>query len=114
MAAALARLLLAATLLGLPGCTILGQGCPGALLEGMLFADPNGNLLVKEDVNGTIWTVRWPAGYGVRTVNGRIVVTDTFGGIKAGDGDRVEIGGGVDSEDASRWAACGNMDSLRG
>ena len=114
MATALVRLLLAATLVGLPGCTVAPEGCPGALLEGTMFSDPNGNIVVKQDVNGEIWSVRWPAGYSVRTVNGRVVVTDIFGGIKAGDGDRVAIGGGVDVEtgDEKRWGACGNMDAL--
>jgi hypothetical protein len=113
MAAALARLVLAAALLGLPGCTTPTLGCPAALLEGTLFTDPDGDLLVKHDVDGEIWSVRWPDGYNVRTVNGRVVVTDVFGGVKAGDGDRVGIGGGVASQDEMLWGACGNMDSLR-
>ena len=114
MAALVGRLLLAVTLLGLPGCTVVPQGCPAALLEGTLFTDPNGNLLVKQDVNGELWSVKWPDGYSEQTVNGRVVVTDVFGGIKAGDGDRVGIGGGVEVEtpNEKRWGACGNMDSL--
>jgi len=36
-----------------------------------------------------------------------------FGGVKAVAGDHVGIGGGVDPQDESRWAACGKVDSLR-
>lgn len=91
------------------GCT---TGCPAALLEGTLVATPDGELLVKQDVSGTLWPVEWPGGYRVsRLDDGRLAVVDLFGGVKAAEGDRVGIGGGTDASDEV-WMACGNMDSL--
>jgi hypothetical protein len=69
-------------------------GCPSALLEGTLEADPSSEgLLVRTD-DGQAVTVTWPIGYGVRAgENGEPVLTRLFVEV-AGPGDEVSMGGG--------------------
>jgi hypothetical protein len=97
----------------LSACMLLGGVCTTALLPGTLVANPAGELLIKEDGSGFIRPIRWPAGYAVHELgDGRLGVTDAFGGVKAVEGDRVQLPGGEISSDGP-WGVCGDMNNLR-
>ena len=90
--------------------------CPAARLDGVLVESPPGELGIRADGGETVYPIKWSLGYGVRRLDDeRLAVANLFGfgGVKAVAGDHVGIGGGMDPQDESRWAACGNMDSLR-
>ena len=100
-------LLVAAVLLvtvgaGSAGCTV---GCPTALAFGTVVAD--GPDLVLQDTGGATEPVVWPDGYSVRREGDLLVLTDRFGTVKARVGDRVEMGGGVSTDD--RFHGCGDV-----
>jgi len=89
--------------------------CPAARLDGVLVERPPGELAIRADGDEIVYAIKWNLGSGVRRLDDeRLVVADLFGfgGVKAVAGDHVGIGGGMDPQDDSRWAACGNMDSL--
>jgi hypothetical protein len=113
MRAALAKGLLLVVLLGAVGSTsaACAAGCPTALLSGTLVANGS-ELWIKEDGNGFPRPIRWPSGFGVRSVDGRLVVADAFGGIKAAEGDLVQLPGGEIGSNGP-WGVCGDMDSIR-
>jgi hypothetical protein len=97
----------------LSACILLAGGCPGALVTGTLVANPGGELFIKEDGNGFIRPISWPAGYAVHELgDGRLAVTDAIGGVKAIEGDSVQLPGGELSSDGP-WGVCGDMDNLR-
>ncbi len=84
------------------GCTL---GCPTALATGIVVAD--GTDLVLRDETGTTHPVVWPDGFRVGQEAGELVLTDRFGGVKARIGDRIEIAGGVATDD--RFHGCGDV-----
>jgi hypothetical protein len=84
------------------GCQM---SCPTALAEGVLVAD--GNSLVLESSTGQRSTVVWPSGYSVRGDGDELVLTDLFGSVKAREGDKIGVGGGVGSDGLFR--ACGDV-----
>jgi len=96
-ALAIVAVLAVAGLAAAAGVIALGSaslgGCPQALLEGTLEADPSGTLVVRTD-SGELVSVSWPIGYGVRTgERGEPVLTRLFVEVAA-PGDRVSMGGG--------------------
>ena len=84
------------------GCEM---GCPTGLAEGVLVAD--GTNLVLEAPTGQRNTVVWPSGYSVRADGDTLVLVDRFGTIKAREGDKVGVGGGVGVDGLFR--ACGDV-----
>jgi len=89
------------------GCA---TGCPAALLSGTLVVAGD-ELALLEDDSGTVRPIEWPTGFGVRSEDGRLVVTDLFGGVKAREGDHVQLPGGERGSDGP-WGVCGDMDTL--
>ena len=87
----------------LAGCI----GCPTALLEGVLVRD--GSTLAVDADSGEVVPVRWPFGYGVRADGDKLVVTDLFGSVKAREGDRVHLGGGMVPPDEQAFGVCGDF-----
>lgn len=102
------RALLAALVLGLGlgGCT--GSSCPAALLTGRL--EVVDEVLVVRDQSGTVWSVRWPPGFGVRSGPPPVLVGSS-GSVVAVPGDMVAIGGGTNS-DGSSWVGCGSLERI--
>jgi len=88
------------------GCA---TGCPGALLTGVL-ARQGDELIVIENVGGSFPSerVRWPDWHHVEERDGRLVVVDVFGAVKAGEGDAVNLGGGEAGD--GTWAVCGLLE----
>jgi hypothetical protein len=87
---------------GSASCTV---GCPTALASGIVVAD--GSDLVLQDSTGATHRVVWPDGYGVRRDGDVLVLTDRFGTVKARAGDRVEMGGGVSTDEV--FHGCGDV-----
>jgi hypothetical protein len=103
MKAVLAAAALVLTIVsGVSGCEM---GCPTALAEGVLVAD--GENLVLEAPTGQRNTVVWPSGYSVRVDGDTLVLADRFGTIKAREGDKIGVGGGVGG--AGLFRACGDV-----
>lgn len=107
--ALIAVALVAAGVAGAWGAVVLGSasfgGCPAALLEGTLEADPSKHDLLVRNDDGQTSTVSWPVGYWIGTgTDGEPVLTRLFVKV-AKPGDRVGIGGG--EGDATDWAGCG-------
>jgi hypothetical protein len=84
------------------GCEM---GCPTGLAEGVLVAD--GGNLVLEATTGQRSTVVWPSGYSIRPDGDKLVLADRFGSIKAREGDKIGVGGGVGVDGLFR--ACGDV-----
>jgi hypothetical protein len=80
-------------------------GCATALAEGVLVAD--GQNLVLQAPTGERNTIVWPSGYGVRQDGDGLVLTDRFGTIKAREGDKIGVGGGVGTDDV--FHGCGDV-----
>lgn len=81
-------------------------GCPAALIEGVLVADAESGVALR-DTEGLIEIVIWPHGYSGR-VGDPVAVVDADGIVVARVGDRVRIGGGEIGPDRS-WMACGGI-----
>ena len=88
----------------LGGC---GTGCPAALLEGVLVRD-DATLVVHAD-DGVETPVQWPGGYSIGTDGVLLVVKDLFGSIKAREGDRVHLGGGMVGDPQTAFGVCGDF-----
>jgi hypothetical protein len=83
--------------------------CPAALLTGDLVRQ--GNELVVENPDGgsvSAEHVRWPTGHRLEERDGRLVVVDFFGTLKAGEGDAVRLGGGETQNGV--WGVCGLLE----
>jgi hypothetical protein len=103
MKAVLAAVALALSIVGsAAGCEM---ACPTALAEGVLVAD--GTNLVLEAPSGERNTVVWPSGYSVRADADKLVLVDRFGSVKAREGDKIGVGGGVGVDGLFR--ACGDV-----
>ena len=83
-------------------CTL---SCPTALATGTIAA--SGSDLVLLDETGAPERFVWPDGYGVRRDGNALVLTDRFGTVKARVGDRIQVGGGVGTDD--RFHGCGDV-----
>lgn len=81
------------------------MGCPTALASGTLAA--NGEELVLEDDTGAQHPVVWPDGYRARLDGDVLVLVDRFGTVKARQGDHVDMGGGVSTDDL--FHGCGDV-----
>jgi hypothetical protein len=75
------------------------------LASGVVVA--SGSDLVLQDATGATHSVVWPDGYGVRRDGDMLILTDRFGTVKARVGDRIEMGGGVGTDD--RFHGCGDV-----
>jgi hypothetical protein len=84
------------------GCEM---GCPTALAEGVLVAI--GQDLVLRATTGETNAIAWPSGYSVRQESGRLVLADRFGTVKARDGDRIGVAGGVGVDNV--FHGCGDI-----
>jgi hypothetical protein len=84
-------------------------GCPAALIEGVLVADAESGVALR-DGEGLVEIVIWPYGFSGR-VGDPIAVVDADGKIVARVGDRVRIGGGAIGPDGA-WMACGGVEVL--
>lgn len=81
-------------------------GCPAALIEGVLVADAESGVALRE-ADGHVEIVIWPHGYSGR-VGDPVAVVDADGNVMARVGDRVRIGGGEIGPGRS-WMACGGI-----
>jgi hypothetical protein len=79
--------------------------CPLALADGVLVRE--GDALVLQGTNGDTEVVHWPSGYRVRDDGGTLVLVDWLGGVKAREGDRIQVGGGVGTDEVFR--GCGDV-----
>lgn len=86
------RALLIATLITGIG-TAACETCQTALAFGIL-AERDGTLGLRPEAGGEVSPITFPRGLSVQTRDGRLVVTDIFGNVKAREGDYVEMGGG--------------------
>jgi hypothetical protein len=75
------------------------------LAEGTLTAE--GGSLVLRTRTGETEAIEWPSGYGTREEGGHIVLVDPLGGIKARQGDFVQVGGGVGNDGV--FHGCGDV-----
>jgi hypothetical protein len=82
------------------GCAV---SCPTALAEGVLVAE--GTSLVLRATTGETNPIAWDSGTSVRVDNGKLTLVDWLGGIKARDGDHIQVAGGVGTDDI--FHACG-------
>jgi hypothetical protein len=98
----IAAMLAVSAVWSVAGCEM---ACPTALAEGVLVAD--GENLVLRAATGETNAIAWPSGYSVRQENGRLVLTDRFGTVKAREGDRIGVGGGVGVDDV--FHGCGDV-----
>ena len=83
--------------------------CPAALLTGDLVRQ--GDELVVENPDGgseSAEHVTWPSGHRLEERDGRLVVVDFFGTMKAGEGDAVRLGGGETQNGV--WGVCGLLE----
>ena len=84
------------------GCN---TACPLALAEGVLVAHDGGLMLMA--TTGETNTIIWPSGYQVREEGGKLVLTDFFGSVKAREGDKIGVGGGVGTDNI--FHGCGDV-----
>ena len=83
--------------------------CAAALLTGDLVRQ--GDELVVVNPNGgsgPAERVHWPTGHRVEERDGRLVVVDFFGTLKAGEGDSIRLGGG--EVQTGVWGVCGLLE----
>jgi hypothetical protein len=84
------------------GCN---TACPVGLAEGVLIRE--GDALVLQGMNGDTVVVDWPSGYRVQDDGGTLVLVDWLGGVKAREGDKIQVGGGTGNDGVV--PACGNV-----
>jgi len=101
--AIVAAVLLAATIVA--GACDIG-GCPAALLTGVLAREGDELVVVNGD-SVPAEHLRWPSGHRLEERDGRLVVVDFSGTVKAGEGDSVRLGGG---EVTGVWVVCGLLE----
>ena len=82
------------------GCSM---SCPTALAEGVLVADAN-SLVLRATTGGTN-AIAWDSGTWVREDGGKLALVDWLGGVKAREGDHIQVAGGVGTDDI--FHACG-------
>jgi hypothetical protein len=83
---------------------IFDNGCPAALIEGTLVADPGSGTAIQNG-SGTIGVI-WPSGFAARLASGSIEVLDGAGAVVARTGEHVALSGGMITAD-QRWSTCG-------
>ena len=88
------------------GCAI--SGCPAALLTGTLARAGAELVVVQADATSAQRHLQWSGGYSVQEVDGRLVVKDVVGSVKAREADVVALGGGLRPDDV--WVVCGSVD----
>lgn len=99
-------LLIAATLaVSISSIAACQTACPTGLAEGVLVGHEKD--LVLRASSGETNTIIWPAGYSVRQASDGLVLTDRFGSVKAREGDKIGVGGGVGPDDLVH--ACGDV-----
>jgi hypothetical protein len=107
MSGRLTRLLAISILLA--SATFLSAGCEtscaAALLTGTLEREGDHLVVRSVDGIGEVEQLRWPDGHSVHEQDGRLVVSDLFGTVKAAERDAVRLGGGETSSGVS--AVCG-------
>lgn len=81
------------------------QGCRLALAAGTLVAE--GGALVLRATSGVTEAIEWPSGYSTRLQGGSLILVDPDGGIRARQGDFVQLGGGVGNDGV--FHACGDV-----
>ncbi len=82
------------------GCQV---SCATALADGVLVND--GKTLVLQFQTGENGPIVWPDGYRVQEDNGKLALVDWLGGVKAREGDHIQVAGGVGTDDV--FHACG-------
>jgi hypothetical protein len=71
--------------------------CPTALVSGVLTASGT-DLLLTDDTGAPIDVV-WPDGYSVRRDGDALALVNRFGFVMAREDDRIDMGGGVGTDD---------------
>ena len=84
----------------------MAQGCPAALLSGVLV-ERDGALAVQAP-NGDVTAVDW-SNYWVRRDDGELVVAEWFN-VLARQGDTVNLGGGVVGGGDEPFMVCGQVE----
>jgi hypothetical protein len=82
------------------GCQV---SCAGALADGVLVND--GKTLVLQAQTGEKSPIVWPDGYRVQQDGDQLALVDWLGGVKAREGDHIQVAGGVGTDDI--FHACG-------
>jgi hypothetical protein len=82
------------------GCAM---SCATALADGVLVAQDN--TLVLRAPTGETSPIAWDSGTSVRVDNGKLALVDWLGGVKAREGDHIQVAGGVSTDDI--FHACG-------
>jgi hypothetical protein len=88
--------------------TLLSTGCmacPTAFADGVLV--DAGETLVLQAQSGEKNRIVWASGYRVEERSGKLVLVDWLGGVKARQGDHIQVGGGVGTDDL--FHACGDI-----
>ena len=80
------------------------SGCQTGLQDGVLVAGGTG--LSVRAADGVTSTIDWPPGYLIRNDGGWVLV-DPSGGIKAREGDHIQVAGGLGPDGV--WHACGDI-----
>ncbi len=91
--------------IGTGGCA---QGCPAALLTGVLVEE-SGELVVISDGGGQVERIIWPSGWTVREQGDTLVVTDLLGTVKGRQDDLVRLGGG--ELQSGTFTVCGTVEA---
>ncbi|HSL77520.1 MAG TPA: hypothetical protein VK867_11280 [Candidatus Limnocylindrales bacterium] len=89
------------------GCRV-AQGCPAALLSGVLV-ERDGALVVQAP-SGDVTAVDWSK-YWVRREDGKLIVAEWFN-VLAREGDTVNLGGGVAGEGDGPFKVCGQVEAV--
>jgi len=97
-----AAILLIALGVASASCTV---SCATALASGVLTA--NGTDLLLTDDTGAPIDVVWPDGYSVRRDGDALALVNRFGFVMAREGDRIDMGGGVGTDD--RFHGCNDI-----
>lgn len=86
--------------------------CDLALISGIVARHPNSVLGLRGRRSNKVAPLFWPFGYTSREEQGVIVLVDPHGTVVAREGDRVEMGGGLNVEGETE--ACGWVEVVGG
>ena len=96
--------------LAVPAGCDTGKACPAALLAGDLVRQGDELVVVHSSgASAPAERIVWPSGHRVESQDGRLVVVDLIGTVKAGEGDWIRLGGGENP--TGTWVVCGLLEA---